>query len=58
MAEYGVVIQESMETAEDKQETAELISTIGDKVAPTNPQAAQVIWARAINYLNIDSADK
>lgn len=58
MAEYGVVIQESMETAEDKQETAELISTIGDKVAATNPQAAQVIWARAINYLNIDSSDK
>lgn len=58
MAEYGVTLTEVMETAEDKQEKAELISTIGDKVAQIKPDAALVIWARAINYLNLDGADK
>jgi hypothetical protein len=58
MCEYGVEIQEAPQSPEDKQETAELISTIGDKVASINPQGAMKIYAVAVKSLNLDSADK
>lgn len=58
MCEYGVTIQEAPQTPEDKEETAEMISTIGDKVAPINPQGAMKIYAVAVKSLNLDAEDK
>lgn len=58
MCEYGISIQEAPQSPEDKQETAEMISTIGDKVAPMNPNGAMKIYAVAVKSLNIDAEDK
>lgn len=58
MCEYGVTIQEAPQTPEDKEETAEMISTIGDKVATINPQGALKIYAVAMKSLNLDAEDK
>lgn len=58
MCEYGVTIQEAPQTPEDKEETAEMISTIGDKVAAINPQGALKIYAVAMKSLNLDAEDK
>lgn len=58
MCEYGVTIQEAPQTPEDKEETAEMISTIGDKVAAINPQSALKIYAVAMKSLNLDAEDK
>lgn len=58
MCEYGVTIQEAPQTPEDKEETAEMISTIGDKVAPINPNGALKIYAVAVKSLNLDAEDK
>jgi hypothetical protein len=58
MCEYGVTIQEAPQSPEDKEETAEMISTIGDKVAPINPQGAMKIYAVAVKSLNLDAEDK
>lgn len=58
MCEYGVTIQEAPQTPEDKEETAEMISTIGDKVAAINPQSALKIYAVAVKSLNLDAEDK
>jgi hypothetical protein len=56
--EYGIALQESMETAEDRQEKAEIISSIGDKLAAIDPAAAKVIYGVSLKYLNLDSDDK
>lgn len=58
MCEYGVTIQEAPQTPEDKEETADLISTIGDKVAAINPNGAMKIYAVAVKSLNLDDEDK
>lgn len=58
MCEFGVTIQEAPQTPEDKEETAEMISTIGDKVAAINPQGALKIYAVAVKSLNLDAEDK
>lgn len=56
--EYGITIMEAPQTPEDKEETAEMISTIGDKVSPINPQGAMKIYAVAVKSLNLDADDK
>lgn len=59
MCEYGITIQEAPQTPEDKEETAEMISTIGDKVAAAgNTNGAMKIYAVAVKSLNLDSEDK
>lgn len=58
MCEYGVSLQESPQTPEDKEEVAEMISTIADKIAPINPAGAMKIYAVAAKSLNLDAADK
>lgn len=58
MAEYGVTLTEGMETAEDKQEKAETISTIADKLAMIDPAAAKVVYGISLKYLNLDAKDK
>lgn len=59
MAEYGIVLNESSLTQEDKQETAEILSTIGDKmVASGAMDKGQAIYMTALKYLPIDGADR
>ena len=58
MAEYGITVQEAPQTPEDKQDEAELISTLGDKVIQVNPQGALKIYAVAVKSLNIDAQAK
>jgi hypothetical protein len=58
MCEYGITIQEAPQTPEDKEETAEMISTIADKVALIKPQAALKIYAVAVKSTNLDAEDK
>ena len=59
MAEYGIVLNESSLTQEDKQETAEILSSIGDKmVASGAMDKGQAIYMTALKYLPIDGADR
>lgn len=58
MCEYGITIQEAPQSPEDKEETAEMISTIADKIAPINPNGAMKIYAVAVKSLNLDADDK
>lgn len=54
-AEYDVTIQEAPQTPEDKEETAELLSNIGDKLlAAQDINAAKAIYVEGIQYLNLD----
>jgi hypothetical protein len=56
--EYDVSIQEAPQTPEDKQETAMLLSTFGDKMAMTNPAAANAFYAKSVSMLSLDGDDK
>lgn len=58
MAEYGITLNESMETSEDKQEKAEIISSIGDRLSQLDPTAAKVVYGVSLKYLNLDSEDR
>lgn len=57
-SDYGIMLQEGMETEEDKQEKAEIISAIGDKLSPLDPNAAKIVYGVALKYLNLDSEDR
>lgn len=51
-AEYDVTIEEAPESPEDKQETAELLGTYGDKLAATgNMSAASAFYAESVKSL-------
>jgi hypothetical protein len=50
-AEYDVSIQEAPQTPEDKQETAALLGTYADKLAMTNPAAANAFYAESLAML-------
>lgn len=55
MAEYGVMIQESAQTPEDKQETAEVLSNFADKLLSAgDPNTAKAIYVEAIQFLSLD----
>lgn len=58
VAEYGIALHEAMETDEDRQEKAEIISAIGDKLSTLDPNAAKTIYGISLKYLNLDSEDK
>jgi hypothetical protein len=58
LAEYGVTVREAPQTPEDRWEMAETIIALGDKVALVDPVAGKKIWGTAVQYLNLDSADK
>lgn len=53
-AEYDVTVHEAAQTPEDKQETAEMLSMLGDKLLTVNPQAAMEFYAEALNMIPID----
>lgn len=52
--EYDVTIQEAPLTPEDKQETAMLLSQLGDKLAMINPQGAAAVWSESLGMMAID----
>lgn len=49
--EYDVSIQEAPLTPEDKQETAQLLGTYGDRLVTFNPDAAQSFYAESLQYI-------
>jgi len=57
-AEYDVVIGEAPLTVQDKQEQADILIAMGDKVAMTDPGAAKVIYAVAIDIMPLELAMK
>lgn len=56
-ANYDVTIQEAPETQEEKQQYAELITAVADKLLTVNPQGAMVLYSIAIKYMPMDSVD-
>lgn len=57
-AQYDVEIQEAMQTPEEKQEFATIISGMGDKLLAVDPQTAKMFYAIAVKYLPIDQSDQ
>lgn len=54
-AEYDVTIQEAPQTPEDKEETAQLLSNIGDKLlAAQDIATAKAIYVEGIQFLSLD----
>lgn len=54
-AEYDISIQEASQTPEDKQETALMLTGLGDKLAAVgNAQGMSAFYAEGLQYLNID----
>lgn len=53
--EYDVTIEEASQTPEDRQETALLLTTMGDKLAMGgNMQGATAFYAESLNLLTLD----
>lgn len=58
VSEYDVVIQEAPQSPEDKQEFAEVITAIGDKLAAVGDvNTAKMIYAIGAKYLPLDQED-
>lgn len=57
-AEYDIAVGEAPLTVQDKQEQAQILINMGDKVALTNPKAAGVIYAKAVELMPLDFAVK
>lgn len=54
-AEYDVTIQEAPQTPEDKEETAQLLSNIGDKLLTAGDvNTAKAIYVEGIQFLSLD----
>jgi hypothetical protein len=53
--QYDVSIQESPLTPEDRQQTASILGTYGDKLIQFNPTAAQAFYAESLGMLPLDS---
>jgi hypothetical protein len=56
--EYDVSIQEAPQTVDEKQEFANTLVTMADKLIATGDQSAKQIYAVALKYLPIDTEDK
>lgn len=57
-AEYDVNIDEAPQTSEEKQEYAEILGGIAEKLAPLDPAGAKLIFAISVKYLPLDFEDK
>jgi len=55
--EYDVLVQEAPQTPEDKQETAQLLTAIGDKLLAAGDPSGKIVYAMSIKYLPLDQAD-
>jgi hypothetical protein len=52
--EYDVTVLEAPQSPEDRQETAQAIIGLGDKIAPVDPQKAMALYAEALTMLPLD----
>lgn len=52
--EYDVTIMEAPQSPEDRQETAQAIIGLGDKIAPVDAQKAMALYAEALTLLPLD----
>ena len=57
-AEYDIVISESPLSVQDKQEQAQILNSMGDKIILTDPNAAKVIYSMAIDLMPLDYSMK
>lgn len=57
-AEYDVVISEAPLTVQDKQEQAQILINMGDKMAMTDPTASKTIYAMSVELLPLDFSMK
>lgn len=57
-AEYDVVIGEAPMTVQDKQEQAQILITMGDKLVMTDPNSAKTIYATAVELMPLDFSIK
>lgn len=57
-AEYDVNIDEAPQSAEEKQEYASVLASIGDKLIQADPATAKAIYAIGIKYLPLDYEDQ
>lgn len=57
-AEYDVVVGEAPLNAQDKQEQAEILIGMGDKIVMTDPNAAKTIYAMAVELMPLDVSMK
>lgn len=55
-AEYDVVVTEAPLSQQDKQDQANILISMADKVVLSNPQAANVIYASAVDLMPLDFA--
>lgn len=56
--EYDIAIGEAPMTVQDKQEQAQILISIGDKLAMTDPRASKIVYAKAIELMSLDFAVK
>lgn len=56
-ADYDVQIMEAPQTPEEKQEYAQIMTTIADKLLPADPQSAKMIYAMAIKNMPLEPED-
>lgn len=52
--EYDIAIGEAPMTVQDKQEQAQILISIGDKLAMTDPAASKVVYAKAVELMPLD----
>ena len=56
--EFDVVMSEAPMTVQDKQEQAQILITMGDKLSMTDPAAAKVVYAMALELMPLDFSMK
>lgn len=56
-ADYDVQIQEAPQTPEEKQEYAEIMTGVADKIIGIDPQTAKVIYAMALKNMPLEQED-
>lgn len=57
MAEFDIRIQEAPQTAEEKQEQAQMLVTMADKLMAIGDPTGKVIYSIALKYLPLESQD-
>jgi len=57
-AEYDLVVSEAPLSVQDKQEQAQILNTMGDKLIMVDPPAAKIIYAMAIDLMPLDHKAK
>jgi hypothetical protein len=58
ISEYDTNIEEAPQSPEEKQQFAQILVTMADKLITVDPQSAKVLYAMAAKYLPLDSQDQ